>query len=103
MRSSRFNDLVVEGDLAADQAGIAALRHDRRLGLVGEFEDRGDFGDRSRPQHHGRVAAEQIAHLHQVGRLRLRILDGEFVADDGDETGQQFGADGFGGRGVRLI
>ena len=36
----RQHDLVVQRDLAADEPGIAALRHDRRRGVVGEFENR---------------------------------------------------------------
>ena len=99
----REHDLVVMRDLAADEAGIAALRHDRGLGLVGEFQDRRDFGDRARPQHHRRMAVEQVAHFEEIRRLHLRIGDGEFLADDRREAGEQFGTDGFGGRVVRLI
>ena len=36
----REDQFAVERDLAADQAGIAALRHQRRFRLVGELEDR---------------------------------------------------------------
>ena len=39
----RQHDLVVVRNLPADQAGIAALRHDRRFRRVGEFEDRRYF------------------------------------------------------------
>ncbi len=72
----REHDLAVLRDLAADQAGIAALRHDRGRGLVGELEDGGDLADAARPQHHRGVAAEHVAHLQEIGRLRLRIGDG---------------------------
>ena len=41
----RQDDLIVEGDLPADEAGIAALRHDRRCRLVRELEDLHDLGD----------------------------------------------------------
>ena len=43
----RQHDLAVVRGLAADQAGIAALRHDGRAGLVRELEDGGDFADRA--------------------------------------------------------
>jgi len=39
--------------LAADQSGIAALRHQRDFVRGGELADFGDFGGRSRPQHEG--------------------------------------------------
>ena len=73
-------------DLPADQAGIAALRHDRGLGLVGELDDRCDFRDRARPQHQRRVAFPQVAHLDQISLLHLRVGDRVFLADDGGET-----------------
>jgi hypothetical protein len=82
---------------------MRSLRYDLRPGLVREFQDRRDFGDRPRPQHHGRMAAEQIAHLDEIRRLRLRIGNGEFIADDCRETGEQIGADGFFWLVVRLI
>ena len=91
----REDDLIVMRDLAADQSGIAALRYDRGSGVVGKLEDGGDFGDRSRPQHHRRMAAEQIAHFNEVGRLSGRIGDGVFVANDGGEALQQSGIDRF--------
>ncbi len=49
------------------------------------------------------MAAEQVAHLDEIGRLRLRVSDGEFFADDGREAGEQFGADGWCRLAVRLI
>ena len=39
---------ALERDLAADEAGIAALRHDRGPRLVGELKDRGDLLGRLR-------------------------------------------------------
>src|SRR5690606_29457062 len=44
------DDLIAaaEGDGAADKAGIAALRHDRRLRLGAEADERGDFFGRAR-------------------------------------------------------
>ncbi len=75
----RQHDLAVERDLPADQPGVAALRHDGGLGLVGELEDRGHFVDRARPQHHRRVAVVEVAHLDQIGLLHLRIGDRVFL------------------------
>ena len=54
------HDFVVVRDLAADQPGIAALRHDRSFGRVGELKDRGHFGDQAGPQHHRGVGREQM-------------------------------------------
>jgi hypothetical protein len=45
----REHDFVVMRDLASDEAGVAALRHDRRLRLVGEFDDLRHLFDRARP------------------------------------------------------
>ena len=99
----RKDDFVVVRNLPADQAGIAALRHDRRRRRVGEFEDRRHFRDRRRPQHHRRVALEQIAHFDEIGRLQRRIGNGVSVADDRGEARQQSGI-GLGGRAIeRLI
>ncbi len=92
----RQHDLVVQRDLAADEAGIAALRHDRRRRLVGELEDFRHFVDRRRPQHHRRMALEHVAHLDQIRRLLLRIGDGVFLADDRGEAREQRGGDGDG-------
>src|SRR6516165_8165411 len=90
-------------NLAPDQSGIAALRHDWRCRFVGEPEDGGNFGDRSRPQHHRRMATEQIPHFDEIGRLRGRIGDGVFVADNGGETRKQGGIDRFAWRVVQFI
>ena len=95
----REHDLVVQRNLAADQPGIAALRHDRRCGLVGELEDIGYFGNRCRPQHHRRVALEHVAHLDQVRRLGLRVGDGEFLPDDRDKAREQLRVE----TGLRLV
>ncbi len=92
----RDQELAVVRDLPADQPGIAALRHDRRAGLVGEPQDRGDLGDRARPQDRGRRAAIEIAALDQVFLLLGRIGDGVFFADQRDEARQQVGGDARG-------
>ena len=100
----RQHDLVVQRDLPADQAGIAALRHDRGAGVVGELQYCRNFGHRSRPQHHRRVTLEHVAHLDQIRRLQVWIGDGEFVADDCGETREQSGVElfGLGTGGVRI-
>ena len=96
----REHDLAVEGDLAADQAGIAALGHDRRRGRVGELEDRGDLRDRSRPQHQRRAAVIEAAAFHQIGLLGDGIGDGMALADDGGKARDQFGGQGWAHVGV---
>ncbi len=94
----REHDLAVLRDLSADQAGIAALRHDRRARSRSRAcRIAATSRDRARPQHQRRVAAIQVAHLDQIGRLRLRIGDGVFLADDRGEAGEQIGGEGFGG------
>ena len=92
----REHDLVVQRNLPADQAGIAALRHDRRAGVVGEFQYRRNFGYRRRSQHHRRVALEHVAHLDQIRRLQVRVGDGEFLADDRGEAREERGVELFG-------
>ena len=71
--------------LAADEAGVAALRHERDAVLVGKLADRGDFRRRARPQHQRRAAAKQVALLGGVGRDVGGIGHRIFVADDGAE------------------
>jgi hypothetical protein len=71
------------------------LRHNRRSGLVGEFQNLRDLRDRIRPQHHGRAPLEHIAHLDDIWRLHLRIGDGVFVTDDRGEARQQRRIDRF--------
>ena len=87
----RQHDLAMVRDLPADEAGIAALRHDRRARLVGELEDRGDLGDRARAQHHRRAAVIEIALLDEIGLLRGRIGDGVARADDRREPREEIG------------
>ena len=99
----RKDNLVVVRNLAADQPGIAALRHDRGLGRVGELKDRRHLADRARPQHQRRMRLEQMAQLDQIGRLQRRIGDGVFVADDRGKARKQCGI-GLGGLPIeRLI
>ena len=91
----REHDLAVLRDLAADQAGIAALRHDRGRGLVRELEDCRDLVDRARPQHQRADAAKHVARLGEIGRLRVAIGDGVFLPDDRDEACEQIGGEHF--------
>ncbi len=58
----RFSDSTISPSmrhLAADQAGIAALRHDRGAGLVGQLEDLRNLLDRFRAQHQLRMADQR--------------------------------------------
>ena len=90
----REHDFAVVRRLAADQAGVAALRHERGAVFVGELADRGDFRGRARPQHQRRVAVIQAALLGDIGRDVGGIGDGIFVADDRAEAGDQVGRSG---------
>ena len=88
----RKDQLAVERNLSADQPGIAALRHQRRSGLVGELEDRRHFAGRAGPQQHRRAAVIEAAAFNQERLERRRIGDGVFLADNGREAWQQFGS-----------
>ena len=91
----RQDDLAAAqvGDLPADQAGIAALRHDRRPRLVGEFQDRRHLGGRAGPEHHRRPPEELVAQLDEKGRHRLALAKRVAVADDGGETVEELVVD----------
>ena len=78
-------------DLPADQPGVAALRDQRRLGLVRELEDRLHLGDRAGPQQHRRAAMIDAAAFDQIRLERSRVGDRVFVADDGRKARQQVG------------
>ena len=95
----RQYQFAVERNLSADQSGIAALRHHRRFGFVGEFEDRRDFLRRAGAQHQRRTALIQATAFDQMRRERLRVGDGIFVADDLHEARQQVGR----GRAAQLV
>jgi len=92
----REHDLAVLRNLSADEAGIAALRHDRGCALARELEDCGNLRNRARAQHHGASAAKHVARLGEVGRLRVAIGDRVFLPHDRDEAGQQIGAEHLG-------
>ena len=87
----RQHHLAVERNLAADETGVAALRHDRGRRLVGELEDRRDLIDRAGTQHQRRAAVIEPAALDEEGLLRARIGDGVASADDRGEARDQFG------------
>ena len=87
----RDNDLAMMWRLAADQPGIAALRHQRDFVLAGELADRGNFRRRARPQHQRRAAVEQVSLLGDIGRDIGCIGHRIFVADDRAEFCDQFG------------
>ncbi len=87
----RKDKFAVERDLPADQAGIAALRDQRRLGLVRELEDRLHLGDRAGTQQHRRAAMIDAAAFDQIRLERSRIGDCVSVADDGRKARQQVG------------
>jgi hypothetical protein len=64
-----------------DQPGQSALRHDRALFLVAEFEDRRHFGRGFRPH---QKACLQGVRTHESGRTPPRFFSGQnaFRADD---------------------
>ena len=71
----RQHDLIVMRRLAANQSGVAALRHDRGAGRIGELEKLCDLGDGTGTQHHRRAPAIEVAHFDEVRKLGLRIGD----------------------------
>ncbi len=87
----RDNDLAMMRGLAADQAGIAALRHQRDFVFAGELADRGHFRRRAGPQHQRRAAVKQVAFLGDVGRDIGGIGHRIFVADNSAKFCDQFG------------
>ena len=74
-----------ERDLAADQPGIAALRHDRRSRLVGALHDRRNFGGRAWFEHERGVAEIAVAPFNEIRRHGLKVADRVVLADDADE------------------
>jgi hypothetical protein len=87
----------LERDLPADEAGIAALRHDGGRRLVGAFQDRGDLLRLAGPEHECSLAAIAVAPFHKIRRHGLFLADGMLLADDADQ-----GIDGVPARGLVL-
>jgi hypothetical protein len=87
----RDHHLAVMRGLAADEASVAALRHQRDSVLGRKPADRGDLGGRARPQHQRRSSVKQVALLGEVRRDVGGIGDRVFVADNFAETRDQFG------------
>ena len=80
------------GNLAADQAGVAALRHDRHARRRAGRDDRRHFGRRARARHRERAAAEQPARLFEIGRDEFGIDDDVGGADDAREPIEKGGS-----------
>ena len=76
---------ALERNLAADEAGIAALRHDRGPRLVGDLKDRRDLPGLSGLEHERRLAAIAVAPFHEIGRHRRLVADGVLRPHDADE------------------
>ena len=95
----RYDDLRAGSvrHLTADEAGIAALRHDRRPGLIREFQNRRDLRHRARPEDHRRVPMEQIPAFDQEGRDVVRVAKRIGGADDRREAVDQIAGEGRGG------
>ena len=89
----RDDDLVavLERDLAADEPGVARLRHHRDAMRVRQRQDARHFVGRARPQH-GRGAADVfVAPFAQVGLLRVGVGEDVGRTDDRGELGDQVG------------
>src|SRR5690606_14704964 len=78
---------------AADKAGVATLRHDRRSGLRRELQYAADFGDTARPQHQRRAAGAQSALLMHIGVDVRRVAQCMGWADDRREAVEDGGFD----------
>ncbi len=70
------------GNLAADQAGVAALRHDRHVRRRAGRDDRRDFRRRAWAHDRDRAAAEQPARLFEIGGDEIGVDDDVGGADD---------------------
>ena len=81
----------LERDLRADQTGIAALGHDRRAGLIGDFQNAGHFFGAARAQHHRRLAEILVAPFSEVRRHVGRIGNRMALTDNGGEAFERFG------------
>src|SRR6202008_1041758 len=61
-------------DLATDQTGVAALRHDGCSGLIADGEDAGALGRFSRPQQERRLPAPAPAPFGEMRRDLGRVV-----------------------------
>ena len=87
----RKDQLAIEGDLAANQPGVAALRHQRGLGLVGQLEDCLHLTDRTGPQQHRRAAMVEATAFDKKRFKGSGIGDRISVADDCCKARQKIG------------
>ena len=83
-------------DLAADQAGVAALRRDRRPGLGADADDGGHLGGGPRQHQQRRRPAPAVAPLHQLRRQPVRILAPAALAQHRLQARDHVGGDGGG-------
>ena len=78
------------GDLAADEAGIAALRHDRRSRLAAKPHDGGDLRRRARANDAERAPREKTPRLAEIadhiGGLCQHIPRADDRLEGGDEA-----------------
>ena len=72
---------VFRRNSAADQPGVAALRHDRQPRLSADLGDCGDLGGRSRPHDELCRAAIEPTGLYQIRLLVPRVGDPPRGAD----------------------
>ena len=83
----RQDDLaaVLEGRLAADETGIAALGHHGRPGAMTEAQHRGHLGRAAGPHQRLGRAAIKLARLHEMAGELLRVGDDVAGANDRGE------------------
>ena len=89
----RKKNLLAEGDLAAHQSGVAALRRDRHVSIRADFQDFRDLLGRGRRHDHRRLAGPAVAPFGQEGRAVL-CSDYAFAADDSADSVQRFSGRG---------
>jgi hypothetical protein len=85
----RQHHLAVERNLAADEAGVAALGDDRRRRLVGELKDRRNLLDGAGAHHQRRAAVIEPAAFDEEDLLLAWIGDGVARAHDRGEARDQ--------------
>ena len=91
-------------NLAADQAGIAALGHDRRVSFGAELQNGGDFRGRAGADDAARLPVKEIARLRQISGHVACFTQHVALADDGGQAGQQrIGGNSGGGHEIRIL